>query len=258
MPTVFIDGNKVEVRKGAFVLEAAQKAGVHIPTLCHHEALEPWGGCRLCMVDVNKPGWDDDWFKLVVACLFPVEEGLVVRTDTERVIETRRVVLDLLLARCPDTPLVRRLAKEYGLDETSYRVNPEPTDCILCGLCTRVCDHIGASAIAAANRGVGREIAPPFFEDGPPDCIGCLSCAEICPTGHIKYEVSAGARTIWGRTFEMLQCPSCGRSHITKEQAAFEERRGKVPKSYFEYCDECKRKHTARTFEGLAGPRQGS
>jgi len=251
MPTVTVDGKAVEVPEGTFVLEAARKAGIHIPTLCHHEALEPWGGCRLCVVDVTKEGWDG-WCKLVVACLFPVEDGLIVHTATERIIETRTVVLDLLLARCPDTPLIRKLAREHGIRKTTFEVNPEPTDCILCGLCTRVCDHIGVSAISAANRGVGREIAPPFMEDGPPDCTGCLSCAEICPTDHIKYRASMQSRTIWGKTFDMVRCPTCGRAHITKEQAAFEARRGKVPESYFEYCDACKRKKTAQTIDGLS------
>ncbi|NOZ02651.1 MAG: 2Fe-2S iron-sulfur cluster binding domain-containing protein [Deltaproteobacteria bacterium] len=233
------------------MLEAARQAGIRIPTLCHHEALEPYGGCRLCVVDVTRPEWDG-WNKLVVACLYPVEDGLIVHTDTERVMETRRVVLDLLLARSPNTPLIRDLAREYGIDRTSYEVNPEPTDCILCGLCTRVCDHIGVSAISAANRGAGREIAPPFMEDAPPDCIGCLACAEVCPTDHITYTQTIGTRTIWGKTFEMLRCPECGRAHITREQAAFEARRNKVPESYFEYCDECKRKKTAGTIRGLS------
>ena len=147
MVAMTIDGRATEARAGTFVLEAARGAGVAIPTLCHHPALEPYGGCRLCVVDVTRPEWDG-WRKLVISCQYPVEDGLVVLTDTERVIETRRVVLDLLLARCPETPLIQQLAREYGIVETSYQRNPEPTDCILCALCTRVCDHIGVSAIA--------------------------------------------------------------------------------------------------------------
>jgi bidirectional [NiFe] hydrogenase diaphorase subunit len=250
MPTLTIDGRKVEVREGAYLLEAARKAGVRIPTLCAFDGLEPWGGCRMCVVDMSRADWDDDWFKMVTACNHPAEDGMTVLTASERVLETRRVVLDLLLARCPDTPLIRRLAAEHGIDQTSYQVNPEPTDCILCGLCTRVCDHIGVSAIASVDRGAGREIAPPFNEP-PPDCIGCLACAEICPTDCIPWSATGRTRTIWGRTFELLRCSECGKGHITVEQAVHFAGRSGVPESYFGLCDACKRKTMAKTFISL-------
>lgn len=250
MVTVSIDGKVAQARGGTFVLEAARAAGVEIPTLCHHPALEPYGGCRLCVVDVTRAEWDG-WCKMVISCQYPVEEGLIVLTDTERVRETRRVVLDLLLARCPETPLIRRLAREQGIERTSYIASAEPTDCILCALCTRVCDHIGVSAIATVDRGIGREVAPPHHEP-PPDCIGCLACAEICPTSFIPYQTSDRSRTIWGKTFEMLQCTSCGRAHITVAQADHFAGRGEVPKTYFETCDTCKRKQMSAMFAKLA------
>ena len=250
MLTVTIDGRAAKAREGAYVLEAARAAGVEIPTLCHHEALEPYGGCRLCVVDVTKAEWGG-WCKMVISCQYPVEEGLIVRTDSERVRETRRVVLDLLLARCPETPLVQRLAREHGIERTSYVANGEPTDCILCALCTRICDHIGVSAIATVDRGIGRQVAPPYHEP-PPDCIGCLACAEICPTSFIQYQTSDRSRTIWGKTFEMLRCSSCGRAHITVAEAGHFAGRGGVPKSYFETCDVCKRKQMSATFAQLA------
>jgi len=250
MPRLTIDGKRVDFEKGDTLLQAARKAGIEIPTLCHHEGLEPWGGCRLCVVDITKEGWDG-WCKLVVSCMYEAEEDLIVLTNTERVRETRRVVLDLLLARCPETPLIRKLAAEHGIEETSYVPNPEPTDCILCGLCTRVCDHLGISAIASVNRGSGREIAPPFHE-APPDCIGCLSCAEICPTNCIPYETSAAKRTIWNRDFEMLRCTKCGKAHITVAQADFYAGKNGVPRSYYETCDACKRKEQAETFLRLS------
>ena len=250
MVTLTIDGRVAKVREGATVLDAARAIGVRIPTLCQHEALEPWGGCRLCLVDVTKKEWNG-WEKMVVSCMFPAEEGLAVSTASERVVATRKVVLDLLLARCPEAPLVQSLAREYGIERTSYQENPEPTDCVLCGLCTRVCDQIGVSAISTVNRGAGKEVAPPFHE-APPDCIGCLACAEICPTDCIPYETSDLGRTIWGRRFEMVRCPHCGRAHITKEQATFYAGRGGVPESYFLACDACKRKQMAKTFTTLS------
>jgi NADH dehydrogenase/NADH:ubiquinone oxidoreductase subunit G len=250
MPTLTVNGKTVTVPEDDYVLDAARAAGIHVPTLCQFDALEPWGGCRLCVVDMWREGWDDDWFKMVTACNHPVEDGMRVFTNTERVLETRRVVLDLLLARCPETPLIQRLAAEHGVESTSYEVNLEPTDCILCGLCTRVCDHIGVSAIASVNRGWGREIAPPFGE-APPDCIGCLSCAEICPTDHIPYETTSTIRTIWGQDFEMLRDPKTGEAVITKRQAEHFAQRSGVPMSYFETSDSSKRKQMAATFARL-------
>jgi NADH dehydrogenase/NADH:ubiquinone oxidoreductase subunit G len=251
MTTLTVDGRKVTVADDAYLLDAAREAGVDVPTLCQFDGLEPWGGCRLCVVDIWQEGWDDDWFKMVTACNHPVKEGLRVFTHSERVLETRRVVLDLLLARCPETPLIRRLAAEHGIEETSYVPNPEPTDCILCGLCTRVCDHVGVSAISSINRGWGREIAPPF-EQPPPDCIGCLACAEICPTDFIPYEDGNVVRTIWGRRFDMLRDPATGEGLVTKAQAAHFAARSGVPISYFETSDRSKRLQMAKTFEKLS------
>ncbi len=251
MPTLTVNGRKVTVPEDATILDAARAAGVAIPTLCQFDGLEPWGGCRLCVVDMQQPGWDTDWFKMVTSCNHPVGEGMNVVTTSERVRATRQVVMDLLLARCPDTPLVQRVAAEHGLAATTYEPNPEPTDCILCGLCTRVCDHIGVSAIASVNRGIGREIAPPFHE-APPDCVGCLACAEICPTDCIPFTTSDRAREIWGKSFEMLRCSACGRAHITRAEAEHFAGRSGVPMSYYEICDGCKRKAQAKTFAGLA------
>ena len=134
--------------------------------------------------------------------------------------------------------------------------NPEPTDCILCGLCTRVCDHIGVSAISSVHRGWGREIAPPFHQP-PPDCIGCLACAELCPTDCIPYEDGHAVRKIWNREFEMLRDPQTGEGLVTKEQAAYFAGRSGVPEPYFETSDKSKRPQTARTFERLSAGRLG-
>jgi bidirectional [NiFe] hydrogenase diaphorase subunit len=252
MPTLTIDGRTVRVPEGASVLDAVRAAGVHIPTLCHHAALEPWGGCRLCLVEVTKQTWTGEP-RLVASCMYPAENGLIVRSCTGRVRAARAVVVDLLLARCPNTPLVQQLAREYGVEATSYEVGATPTDCILCGLCTRICDRMGVSAIASVSRGVGREIAPPFRQP-PQACVGCLACAEICPTGHITWESSDTTRTIWGRTFDLLTCKACGRAHITRAQAERERDTHGVAPADFELCDECKRRRTAETMAALLQP----
>lgn len=253
MPRLEIDGVMVEVDEGATILEAARKVGAEIPTLCHHEGLEAWGGCRMCVVDIQQQGWDDDYFKLVTSCNHPAWDGMQVFTHSERVMDTRKVVIDLLLARCPNAPLIQIMAEEHGVEETSYVPRSEPDDCILCGLCTRVCDHLGISAISTVNRGIGKEIAPPFFE-APPDCVGCLACAEVCPTDCIPFEANQYRRTIWGKTFEMLRDPKGGPAVITKAQAEFFAGRGGVPASYFESSDSSKRRGMAAKFAALQQP----
>lgn len=249
MPTLRVDGVTVRVGDGETLLAAARAAGAHVPTLCHHDGLEAWGGCRLCLVEITREGWSGVP-RIVTSCNYPAEDGLIVRTSGERVVATRRVVVDLLLARCPDTPRVRELAREHGIETTSYEVNPEPTDCVLCGLCTRACDRMGVSAIASVSRGIGRTVAPPF-DQPPPDCIGCLACAELCPTGHVAWREEGGRRTIWGRVFQMRRCERCGEPHLTDEQAAWARQHGAAEQD-LRLCDACKREQLARTFRALA------
>lgn len=250
MVTLRIDGRLVRAREGRTLLAVAREAGIEIPTLCHHEALEPSGGCRLCVVDVSRREREAEP-RLVAACLHPVEEGLDVRTASERVLCVRREILDLLLARCPESPPVQRLARAHGIFESSYREAPDPTLCILCGLCTRLCDALGPAAISLVGRGIGREVAPPF-QAPPPDCIGCLSCALICPTGHILWSSSEAGNRIWGRTFPRLRCPTCGRAHLTEAAADFWAARTGVPRVELETCDACKRAATGATVARLA------
>jgi NADH dehydrogenase/NADH:ubiquinone oxidoreductase subunit G len=188
---------------------------------------------------------------MVASCLYPAEEGLRVFTDTERVRRVRRDLLDLLLARCPDSAPVLRLARAHGLSETSYARSADPGDCLLCGLCVRVCQQLGFSAIAMAGRGIGREVAPPFRE-APPDCVGCLACARACPTGRIAHQSDGAARAIWGRRFPLLACPSCGRPHITAAQAAAWAARTGQPAEDFAACAACKRAATAATMARLS------
>ena len=239
MPMLTIDGRTVPAREGATILEAAQEAGIHIPTLCHHPALEPYGGCRLCMVDVTRAEWDG-WSKVVISCLAAAEDGLIVDTRSEQVVATRRVAADLLLARCPETPLIQQLAAEYGISESSYKVADEPTDCILCGLCTRICAKIGTSAISTQSRGAARYVGTPFDLE-PEACIGCASCAHICPTGHIGYEEAPGYRSIWGRSFAMLACTQCGATTITEAQRDYMVEHQGLRADYFDLCEQCKR-----------------
>ncbi|MCX8170631.1 MAG: Coenzyme F420 hydrogenase/dehydrogenase, beta subunit C-terminal domain [Candidatus Bathyarchaeota archaeon] len=178
--TLTIDGVEVKARRGASLLEVAKQLGIEIPTLCYHSALTPFGACRLCSVEIMDTRGRK---RIVTSCNYPAEEGLVVNTKSESVINVRRKILELLLARCPKAIRIKNLASMYGIKETNLWVEDESEDCILCGLCTRVCSEIiGVSAINFANRGVKRVITTPYNEFSE-DCIGCGACATICPTG---------------------------------------------------------------------------
>ena len=148
-----IDGRQVRAPSGTYVLQAARAAGLDIPTLCDHPDLEPVGACRLCMVEVSRPEWKGGSSDLVTSCIYPVSEGLVVDTRSERVAESRKQVLSLLAARCPGSQVVQRLAERYGASTGTLRVDPASDNCVLCGLCTRVCDTYATSAITTYNRG---------------------------------------------------------------------------------------------------------
>lgn len=250
-----IDGRPVEAPDGATVLEAAKAAGIPIPTLCFHDALEAYGGCRLCMVEIGHPNWRG-WKGLVTSCLYPVEDGLEVDTGNERVRESRKTVLDLLLARCPDSPEVREMAAEYGVLKSSFPDSGLDTTCVLCTLCVRVCEKIGASAIGTAGRGQPKRIAPPF--DLPAEqCIGCFSCVRICPTDAIEYEETPTTRKIWGREFEVVACEGCGQPLMTVEERAHEAERSGLPEDFFTKCPACKKRETAETIGRTFAPLQG-
>ncbi len=242
-----INGRFFQAREGMTVLEAARREGIAVPTLCHHDALEPFGACRLCLVEITHPDWRG-WKGLVASCLYPVEAGLQVTTDSEAVQRARKTVLDLLLARCPDSRAIRKLAAEYGVTATSFRKSEVKTTCILCGLCVRVCAVKGLSAIGTAGRGIGKNISIPFKQP-PPDCIGCASCAHICPTDTIRYEDNKDVRKIWGHSFDMVKCLSCGRPIMPGAQLEFEVKKSGLDPDYFKTCPECSSQETLETIK---------
>jgi len=181
MITFTINGKEVQGEEGQYILEVARKSGIEIPTLCHHEALEPAGMCRLCTVEL----FDGRRTKFVTACNYPIREGMEIKTDTESVIEGRKLIVELLLARCPDVPVIKDLAQKYGITEPRFEA--EEDDCILCGLCVRMCQKMGNSAISFTGRGVEMKVDTPFHVQTE-FCMGCGACASVCPTGHIKLE----------------------------------------------------------------------
>jgi NADH dehydrogenase/NADH:ubiquinone oxidoreductase subunit G len=175
-----IDEKEVTVREGMTLLEAAQGAGISIPTLCHHEKLEPFGGCRICIVEVEVRGWT----KLVVSCVYLVEENLIVRTRSEKIDRIRKNLVELLLAHAPDSPQLQDLAVEYGADKD--RFEKEASFCIHCGLCVRYCAEVKKkNAVGFIDRGIRKEIS--FIpEIASKECNSCKECFPLCPTSYLQ------------------------------------------------------------------------
>ncbi len=201
-----IDDQPIQVPAGYTLLQAAREHNIPIPTLCSHEALLPYGACRLCVVELVSPRGN----RLVASCAYPCEDGLDVRTKSDLVISTRRTVVELLMATGAHLPAVRALAAELNVCAPYIALNSN--DCILCGLCVRACREIvGVSAISLTCRGMNRAVSTPFHISSA-DCIECGTCALVCPTGVIHViDVTHPIRTshIWKSTYVRRACRLC-------------------------------------------------
>jgi len=192
--TLIINDEEVKAKEGITILEAAQSVGIDIPTLCHHEKLAPYGACRLCTVEIIR----GQRSRLVTSCAYPVEDGLIVKTESEPVIKGRKMLLELMWARAPGVQPIRNYGLRYGITGVqmgrdygiAYGISPtrakfeiEPTFCILCGLCVRYCAEVKKkNAIGFIGRGTEREVV--FFpEIAREECPNCKECYALCPTG---------------------------------------------------------------------------
>jgi len=180
MVNLTIDGVKVQADEGSSILEVARFYGIEIPTLCYNAELTPYGACRLCIVEVE----DGEWTRLVASCLYPVKEGISVKTHTERVIKGRKMILELLIAKCPNSKTLQDLASEIGLEQVRFKMENE--DCVLCGLCVRMCaEQMGSGAIGFVGRGQKREVVTPF-RIASEICRNCGACMYICPAVNLQ------------------------------------------------------------------------
>lgn len=175
-----IDGKDVTASEDMTLLDAARSAGIAIPTVCHHDKLEPFGGCRLCTVEVEAGGRTS----LVAACTHPAQKDLVVRTRSQQLDRIRRTLTEQLLAHAPESAVLQQLAREYQADKD--RFPKEASFCILCGLCVRYCAEIKQkNAVGFVDRGPTREIS--FVPQiAAQECWNCKECFPLCPTSALQ------------------------------------------------------------------------
>ena len=252
MVTLTIDGTQVQAPEGSTILEAAQKIGIWIPTLCHHEALTPYGGCRLCAVEVTR----NNAAQIVSSCSYTVAEDIEVHTATDKIIEIRKLIVALLLAEAPQAQVLQDLALE--LDVAPFkRFQARNELCIACGRCIRACQEIvGVGAIGFAKRGYEKKAAAPFFERSE-TCIGCGTCVAVCPTGAISMkEVLAGEQAVlpdgstiqgpariienWKVGHTLKHCTKCGEPFAPQFQLEYFTRKVSLPADFFDVCMQCR------------------
>ena len=233
--TLTIDGRSIEAPAGTTILAAAENANIYIPHLCHNAELKPYGACRLCVVDIKHKNRT----RQVASCIYEVAEGLEVHTDTERVQRVRQLVVELLLARNPKHAAIREIADRVNVSQS--RFEKDIKGCILCGMCIRVCrEVVGVDAIGYKSRGFTREIATPF-DQAPPDCIACGSCAYVCPVDFIQFTEKNGVRTIWNTDFPMQKCKKCGRYIAPVKQLEHFQKTLNLPEDQFDTCIHCRK-----------------
>ena len=210
MINITIDNKKICVKENQTVLQVAKENGIKIPHLCFHPALKPSGSCKLCGVEVASPTGKQ---VVMLSCIIKVKENLEIKTDSEFVKTNREKAFNKLLQMAPDSSRIRNLAKEFNVTTI-----PPPNGCIRCRLCIRVCNEIvKAKALKMVKTENGSRVMP---EAGL--CIGCGTCANLCPTNIIKVVDQDSVRTISikGEIIGQLpleRCEGCGKMYATSD-----------------------------------------
>ena len=259
MLKVKINGKTFEAEKGEYVLEVCRRNRVPVPTLCHHEGVPGLGACRLCAVEINEGNGN----KVVVSCVYPLNRDCEVFTESEKIKKIRRTILSMLKTKAPDGDRLASLCQIYGVGEDTRFAGLGAKEgkshlarsCVLCGLCAQACASTGAGAISTVGRGVEKKISTPY-EETPADCIGCGSCAAVCPTKAIECTEANGTRSIWGRKFTLLRCASCGRYFATREEYEWALKKAASRDSDSSaVCDACRKKKSADVLAAAFGER---
>lgn len=241
---VIIDGREVEVQEEKTILELAKKLDIKIPTLCHHDGLKPYGACRLCIVEIEKNGSK----VLDASCTRFIEDGMVIKTTSKELVEKRKLIAELLLARTLGSKKSKEIFKKLGV--TKSRFEGKNYNCLLyCGRCVRICkEKIGAEAIGFVGRGYDTKVDTPFSTDSDV-CIGCGACAEVCPIGTIKVKDEGSIRHIeyFNTKVELKKCKGCGEFFSTKKMIE------KLKEDFsclldFDLCEACKKNKEIKKF----------
>jgi NADH dehydrogenase/NADH:ubiquinone oxidoreductase subunit G len=238
MIDITIDGIRTTVSEGDTILAAARAIGIEIPTLCHHDIVRPHRACRVCTVEVIRA----DKVNFLTACTYKVTEPLVVNTRSEGALARRREIVAGLVASSPGAPALAVIAHEAGIETHSDSTGVR---CIRCGLCVRVCDEIiGQKALAYEKGAAGTP-----YKTVSDACIGCATCAAICPTGAIVVEERGGVRRFpqGNKEFKLTACRTCGRPITTELHLAAVRAKRSLPDSVAQVCPACKR----ASFAGL-------
>lgn len=238
MLEIFINDQKYEAETDTILLEVCKANNIPIPTLCYHPALPGFAGCRLCVVELRK----GDWSKLVTSCEYPVRRnGEQFYTASEMVKTSRRMTAKLLIARAPEAKEVLEAVLEEKIEPEFEQLDVFNKKCVLCGLCYRVCHAQGTAAIYTIGRGADKVVETPYKEANE-DCIGCGSCAAVCPTGAIVMREPDGKRAIWRHLFELLPCPLCGERHITPRMVSYMNVKTGLPEEEIMICPKCRQR----------------
>ena len=240
-----IDDRVVETEEGTTVLEAAQRHGIPIPTLCTLKALGSNRSCRLCVVEAEGPSLAP---AVLASCDLKASAGLVIRTATPQLQKIRRTILELLLAGLPENREVQEIARKYNVESTPFE-HAGHDECVLCGICITACRaKLGVSALSFAAQGDNERKVAGFVQLDGSACIGCGACANLCPIGAIGFSDAGDKRemSIYGRivnTLDLVPCASCGRPFTTGKVVDYLETclEGKVPEVRRVYCPECAR-----------------
>jgi bidirectional [NiFe] hydrogenase diaphorase subunit len=234
-----IDDKSVEIQEGATILQAAQQAGVFIPTLCYNEELSPAGACRVCAVELDQT----PYLIIVAACNYPAAEGMKVSTKSEKAIKARKMAVEVLMAQHPHSEKITKLAQALGISEPRFSVKSD--ECILCRLCVRTCQEVvDAGAITFIAQGLERENKEAQVVWTPEKCIACGSCAYICPTQAVTLNDNQGVRIINTPSvkmeFKLKACTKCGNFYAPEKQLAYMARVSKLPIEKFDLCPDCR------------------
>ena len=250
--TLIINGKKYPADEGEILLGVALRNKIAIPHLCYEPSLDPYGACRLCMVEVVKRGKRE----MTTSCTLRAAEALEVVTDSPEVVKHRSILFELYLAEAPKSEIIKAMATRYGVTKTRFLKRLNITDslgnkCVLCGLCVRACNEImGAGAIGFINRGPYTVVNTPYFEPTK-DCYGCGACVKVCPTNAVEMEDAGDVRIMksWSSTkVPLFRCDCCGKYYAPKGLATATLARitPSLKEEIATLCPECRGKRIAR------------